>query len=101
MVLTLDLSQWDDGDKPHVTVGDIDLEDHVAIRSLEDHWFSQGFSHGFSKSKWWFLLRNGAMNKLFGMESCTVKEYDERWGERERYYNIIYIFLLYIYMYAH
>ena len=75
MVLTLDLSQWDDGDKAQVTVGDIDLEDHVAIRSLEDHWFSQGFtqgfSHGFSKSKWFLsLTRNGAMKKLFGMESC-------------------------------
>lgn len=34
MVLTLDLSQWDDGDKAQVTVGDIDLEDHVAIRDV-------------------------------------------------------------------
>ena len=35
MVLTLDLSHWDDGDEAEVTVGDIDLGDHVAIRSLE------------------------------------------------------------------
>ena len=53
MVLTLDLSQWDDGDDAEVTVGDIDLEDHVAIRPLETGkarvWrsLSPGESHGF------------------------------------------------------
>ena len=53
MVLTLDLSQWDDGDDAEVTVGDIDLEDHVDIRYLETGktqvWrsLSPGESHGF------------------------------------------------------